>query len=117
MPTKKTPAQLKRDIDEALAGRHGQARDSRPRSRARLTPRFHHARKADPKREAEAVLKFLRTLDADKMDESILDAAVHDTASSLASDANNSGLQAQIAFLIANGWTAESLIGWIKAEY
>lgn len=67
--------------------------------------------------EQEKVVEFIKTLDADKLEEMALDSAVHDTASTLASDANNGGFQSQVEFLLKYGWTAETIIGYIKAEY
>ena len=67
--------------------------------------------------EKEKVLEFIKTLDADKLGEMALDEAVHDTAASLASDANNGGFESQVEFLLKYGWSAETVIGYIKAEY
>lgn len=67
--------------------------------------------------EQEKVVEFIKTLDAEKVDEMALDEAVHDTAATLASDANNGGFQSQVEFLLKYGWTAETIIGYIKAEY
>jgi len=63
------------------------------------------------------VMEFIKTLEPEKLDERALDEVVHDTASTLASDANNGGFKDQVAFLLKYGWTAETLIGYIKAEY
>jgi hypothetical protein len=65
----------------------------------------------------EKVLAFIKTLDADKMNEMALDEAVHDTAATMASDANNGGLESQVEFLLKHGWNAETVIGYIQAEY
>jgi hypothetical protein len=63
------------------------------------------------------VMDFIKTLDADKLSEMALDEAVHDTASSQGSDANNGGFESQVEYLLNNGWSADAVIGYIKAEY
>lgn len=67
--------------------------------------------------QAKKVMEFIGTLNADECTEMELDSAVHDTASTLASDANNGGYQSQVEFLLKYGWTVETIIGYIKAEY
>jgi hypothetical protein len=67
--------------------------------------------------EIQKVTEFIKTLDADKRDDMNLDEAVHDTAATLASDANNGGLASQLGFLLKYGWNADTIIGYIKAEY
>jgi hypothetical protein len=67
--------------------------------------------------ETQKVIEFIKTLDAEKVDEMELDSAVHDTAATIASDVNNGGVESQVEFLLKNGWTVETLIGYIKAEY
>lgn len=67
--------------------------------------------------QAAKVMEFIQSLDAEKCTEMELDEAVHDTAATLASDANNGGYQAQVEFLLKHGWTVETIIGYIKAEY
>lgn len=63
------------------------------------------------------VMEFIKTLEPEKFDERALDEVVHDTAATQASDANNGGVKSQVAFLLSNGWTAETIVGYIKAEY
>ena len=43
-----------------------------------------------------------------------LDELVHEVASSLASDTNNSGLPAQLEFLVSNDWTEEDVIKYFN---
>lgn len=46
-----------------------------------------------------------------------LDDVVHDAASGLASDANNSGLDGQIEFLVDTcGWTTEDIINNVRNQ-
>jgi len=63
------------------------------------------------------VMKFIQNLDPRKFEEDALDEVVHDTAATQASDANNGGFESQVAYLLKNGWSADSIIGYIKAEY
>ncbi|HBD37910.1 hypothetical protein ACUXQ2_006253 [Cupriavidus metallidurans] len=42
-------------------------------------------------------------------DESVLDSVVHDECSAHATGINNDGTEAQVAFLLANGWTEEAI--------
>jgi hypothetical protein len=67
--------------------------------------------------DAATVMKFLKTLEPEKLDERALDEVVHDTAATQASDANNGGFESQVEFLLKNGWTADTIIGYLKAEY
>lgn len=68
--------------------------------------------------EINKVLDFIKT--QEDLDESILDDMVHDTASSMASDANNGGFRAQVEFLLktsaatGHGGTPEDIIKHIK---
>jgi len=67
--------------------------------------------------EAEKVMEFIKTLNAEQCTEMELDSAVHDTAATIASDVNNGGYQSQVEYLLKNGWTVETIIGYIKAAY
>lgn len=65
--------------------------------------------------EMKQVMDFIKENNID--DEGVLDELVHDTASRLATDANNGGWQSQVEFLLNNyGGTPEDIINYLK-EY
>ncbi len=54
---------------------------------------------------AKTEAERLRLRPDEELKDADLDDAVHDTASSLAADANNGGIGSQLGFLFAHGWT------------
>ena len=50
------------------------------------------------------------------LDESDLDELVHDCSSEQASETNNSGVSAQLHFLLHNGWKPEDILGRLGIE-
>lgn len=59
----------------------------------------------------EKLLQILSEVPKSKKEEleTLLDGLVHDTASAMASDVNNTGRKAQIEYLLKNGWSVERL--------
>jgi hypothetical protein len=63
------------------------------------------------KEQVEELTEQIRRSNPDESDAvAALDEMVHDAASCLATEANNGGLEAQVAFLLEHGQTAETIL-------
>lgn len=56
------------------------------------------------------IMDKIKTLTPEQTDEGLLDEAVHQLASEVASAANNGGFQSQVIYLLENGYTVDDVL-------